>query len=135
MIVKYQESSRTFGFMKELNQKNWTYLSISKPIISMMVYTSNILTGISPLKVISNKYKYLIFMRELDVMLYVKSYFQIRISEWFPCLQTRVKIKGKKKCNSDMYISSLMKLKDCLCSLKWMTKFFELVFLLTNQAC
>lgn len=135
MTVKYEESSRTFGFMEELNQKNWTSLPISKPVISMMVYTPNILTGISALKVISNKYKYLIFVREQDVQLYVKSYFQVKTSEWFPCLQTRLKIKGKKKCNSDIYISSLMKLKDCLCSLKWMTKFFELVFLLTNQAC
>lgn len=47
----------------------------------MMVYMPNILIGISALKVFSSKYKYLIFVRELDVLLYVKSYFQVRTSE------------------------------------------------------
>lgn len=70
-------------------------------------------------------------------MLYcMQSYFQVKVSEWFPSPQTRVQIKEKKKKdNSDIYFSCLMKLKDCLCSLKWMTKLFALVFLLTKQVC
>lgn len=38
----------------------------------MKVYEPNILTGILALKFISNKYKYLIFMRELDALLYAE---------------------------------------------------------------
>lgn len=44
----------------------------------MKVYEPNILTGILAPKAISNKYKYLIFMRELDVLLYAQSSFQVR---------------------------------------------------------
>lgn len=71
----------------------------------------------------------------MDALLYAQSPFQVKISDWFPSLQTRVQIKEKKKkYNSDIYFSCLMKLKDCLCSLKWMTELFDLVFLLTKQA-
>lgn len=70
-------------------------------------------------------------MRELDGPLYAKRSFQMNISDWFPSLQTSVKIKGKK--NSDIYFSCLMKLKDCLCSLKWMTELFDFILLLTKQ--
>lgn len=56
-------------------------------------------------------------MRELDALLYAQSSFQVKISDRFPSLQTRVPIKErrkkKKKYSSDMYFSCLMKLKDC----------------------
>lgn len=136
MSAKYVESSRTTGFMQELNPKSWTYLPISEPIISTKAYKPNTLTCNLAVKVISNKYKYLIFMRELDALLYAQSSFHVKISDWFPSLQTRVQIKEekKKKYNSDIYFSCLMKLKDCFCSLKWMTELFDLIFLLTKQA-
>lgn len=36
-------------------------------------------------------------MRELDALLYEQSCFQVKISDQFPSLQTRVQIKEKKK--------------------------------------
>lgn len=97
MSAKYVESSRTTGFMLELNPKSWTYLPISEPIISTKVYKPNILTCNLAVKVISNKYKYCIFMRELDALLYAQSSFQVKISDWFPSLQTKVQIKEEEK--------------------------------------
>lgn len=62
----------------------------------MKIYNPNILTSILALKVISNKQKNLIFMRELDGPLYAKNSFPMKISDWFSSLQTSVKIKENK---------------------------------------
>lgn len=39
-------------------------------------------------------------MRELDALLYAQSSFQVKISDRFPSLQTRVPIKERKKKKS-----------------------------------
>jgi len=63
------------------NSTQKTELPISEPLISMKVCKPSILTGILALKVISNKYKYVIFTRELDAQLYAQSSFQAKVSD------------------------------------------------------
>lgn len=132
-ISQIQGEFQNYWLYARTQPKKWAYLLISEPVNFCQGLRAKHLKLYLSIEGYFQQIEKPYFYERTGWSLYAQSSFQMKISDWFPSLQTRVKIKENKE-NSDIYFSCLTKLKDCLCSLKWTTELFDFIFLLTKQA-